>query len=58
MKMDYKELLLIRCCTYHLPPPFDGEVGGFILTDCVFDSFIDDYAGNHSMLRTISKGLK
>ena len=54
MIKDYTALLLIPCS---IPSPLNDEVGGFILTDCVFESFIDDYAG-HTMFRIISKGLK
>ena len=55
MIKDYTALLLIPCS---IPSPLNDEVGGFILTDCVFESFIDDYAGSHTMFRIISKGLK
>ena len=41
-----------------IPCSLNDEVGGFILTDCVFESFIDDNAGSHTMFRTLSKGLK
>ena len=57
MIKDYTELLLIPC-SIPIPSPLNDEVGGFILTDCVFESFIDDYAGSHTMFRIISKGLK